>query len=206
MSFNFTCPFCNQVMQCEDAWNGMEAQCPACGKQITLSSAKPAVSVSPVLIPKGMSNPECAAMTKKARSKIALVWIVTLAVALISFYGLIIWVLPMKVEEIKKELVKESEKLVEKIIEGNNSDIDVTEVEVKALKKIEGNKYKYEATAYVTQVVRNNDKGNGRTKHDIEYLMSHMYSEKARWKYEIMIEIRDRDLYVEIVSGSRWFL
>ena len=37
MSFNCTCPYCKQLLQCEDAWAGMTAQCPTCGQNIVMN-------------------------------------------------------------------------------------------------------------------------------------------------------------------------
>ena len=36
MSFTFICPNCNQKLEAEDEWLGMEAECPGCGKKITV--------------------------------------------------------------------------------------------------------------------------------------------------------------------------
>lgn len=36
MSFIFKCPYCQQSMSCEDDWDGLEAQCPNCDKDVTL--------------------------------------------------------------------------------------------------------------------------------------------------------------------------
>ncbi|MBQ4479847.1 MAG: hypothetical protein II943_04325 [Victivallales bacterium] len=36
MSFIFKCPYCQQAMNCEDAWDGLKAQCPQCGKDTIL--------------------------------------------------------------------------------------------------------------------------------------------------------------------------
>ena len=41
MSFVCNCPFCHQELTCEDAWAGMQSQCPVCGKTITLNPPAP---------------------------------------------------------------------------------------------------------------------------------------------------------------------
>ena len=41
MSFDFTCPFCKQVMQCDDAWAGLAAKCPSCGRDILMNPPTP---------------------------------------------------------------------------------------------------------------------------------------------------------------------
>ena len=80
MSFDFTCPFCSQVMQCEDEWRGRQAKCPTCGKNITLNPPSPVPSPIPMSnsTPKGnFDNPP-----KKKTS--LLTWIITLIVGIVA--------------------------------------------------------------------------------------------------------------------------
>ena len=43
MSFEFPCPKCKRVVEADEDWIGVEAECPFCGATITVSktSAKP---------------------------------------------------------------------------------------------------------------------------------------------------------------------
>ena len=36
MGFTFSCPHCNQELEAEDEWIGQEADCPVCGRRITI--------------------------------------------------------------------------------------------------------------------------------------------------------------------------
>ena len=54
MSFQFTCPFCNQAMECEDAWAGQTAQCPSCGHEVVLQPPGTAMPPPP---PPPVSSP-----------------------------------------------------------------------------------------------------------------------------------------------------
>ena len=48
MSFIFKCPYCQQPMNCEDDWDGLEAQCPKCDKDVTLrKKAMPILTPEP---------------------------------------------------------------------------------------------------------------------------------------------------------------
>ena len=37
MSFTFKCPHCNVKLEAEDDWIGMEAECPGCGNNVTIT-------------------------------------------------------------------------------------------------------------------------------------------------------------------------
>jgi hypothetical protein len=36
MPFDFTCPSCDNITEAQDEWNGMEAECPHCGDNVTI--------------------------------------------------------------------------------------------------------------------------------------------------------------------------
>ncbi len=56
MSFIFQCPFCKQEMICEDAWDGFQAQCPSCNKDVTLR--KQGGPILPESAPPESASPE----------------------------------------------------------------------------------------------------------------------------------------------------
>ena len=127
MSFNFTCPSCKQVMQCEDAWTGMEAQCPTCGKQITL--AKHVSDILEVLPGPFAVLRSDATSRKISRLAFALVWGVILLVDFFYFYGIKTFFV-LDRNRIVRRAEEQCVKMLTNIANHASRDIDIIRVEI----------------------------------------------------------------------------
>ena len=179
MSFDFTCPFCSQVMQCEDVWRGMQAKCPTCGKSITLN---PSAQVN---APQAMQSQNMAASADNASSSESkksggIIWMLLGGMAVVAISFFIYATFFDKVSE--DEIIKTSRKLVEEIIEREIPTAHINNVEIKDLTEVSDNHYK--ATAYISG-----------------YDLNGGY-ETILCSVEIKIEVQGDKLYVEIVPGT----
>ena len=143
MSFDFTCPFCNQVMQCEDEWRGMQAKCPTCGKSITLN---PSTQVPQAMQSQNMATPTANASSSGSGKSGGRIWTLLGGVVAVAI-GIFVYATFFD-KPSEDEIIKTSKELVKEIIEREVRHTDVKNVDIQNFMEVSDNHYK--ATAYIS--------------------------------------------------------
>ncbi|MBQ4481447.1 MAG: hypothetical protein II943_12510 [Victivallales bacterium] len=161
MSFDFTCPFCNQVMQCEDEWRGVQAKCPTCGGDILLRPPSTPSNAGPDLSRRMpyTDGPEPQAAARQAVSNQfsspkksgfikGLLKVILGVIVLIGLAGGGYWYYQ---ENKNNNISKAAEEVFKDLIEDNCYSSSVTSITVADLEKSGQDKYtaKAEVIAYV---------------------------------------------------------
>ncbi|MBQ4479848.1 MAG: hypothetical protein II943_04330 [Victivallales bacterium] len=148
MSFEFTCPFCNQAMQCEDEWRGMQAQCPTCGKSITLNPPGQ-MAAQPVLPPQESAMPSAIAANASSSGSGGILGKIFTGVGVVIGIAIAIFIYATFFDKLSEgEIIKTSKELVEQIIEREVRAADVKQVDIQNFTEVSENHYR--ATAYIS--------------------------------------------------------